>query len=109
VNQDGYGELQIQRARVGDLLSLRKRLWLRVLDSLLPVGIERPAVGRMRLANVDDQKRGAVSVLLIQRFQATCLATERGSGIAAEDEHARARRAGRAQNNGPHSSKRSQR
>jgi hypothetical protein len=75
---------------VGDGEALAERFRLRVTDILVNVALLLPFVLRMRFADVDGEKIGAVFVIVVELDEVNYLAAERRSGVAAEDEDERA-------------------
>jgi hypothetical protein len=63
---------------------------LREENAFVEVRLQLPAVGRMRLGDVDEDGVGPVAVRAIERVDVARPATKRRSGEAAEDEDERA-------------------
>src|SRR2546421_8391690 len=53
------------------------------------VGFDLPGVGRVRLANVDDEERDPIAESAVKRLERPSLGAKGWSGIASEDERHR--------------------
>ncbi len=78
-------EVEPPREIVGDGYALRQRLRLRVANTLVHVGLHLPFVLRVRLADVNGQKLGAVFVIVVEIYEVAYLAAERRSGVTSEN------------------------
>ena len=85
VDGDGNWKMEARHKIVGDGYSLGERGGLRVANVLGDVRLHLPFVLRMRFADVDSQKIGAVFVLVVNLDEISNLAAERRSSIAPEN------------------------
>ena len=74
---------------VGNRHALRQCLRLGIANTLVHVGFHLPFVLRVRLANINRQKLGAVFVIVVEVYEVAYLAAERWSGVASENENER--------------------
>lgn len=58
-------------------------------DALSDIGFGLPLISRVRFADIDEVEIRYALKLLIDLFQATCLATEGRSSVATENQDAR--------------------
>ena len=87
VNQRGNMNPQLPYATFCDRAPLHKRLGIGEQHVLANVDRHLPGIARVRLTNVDDEKRDAIFVLVVQTVERGNLPAKGRSSVAAEDQH----------------------
>jgi hypothetical protein len=86
VNQSRDRQLKFERADRRDFASRLEGLWLFEQNPFTFIGFNLPFVNRVRFSDVDDEELDSISEASMELFQVPSLGTERGSGVAVEDE-----------------------